>query len=103
MREVGVQYAICDYLALKNYFFWRVNNIPVFDSQRGGFRRLPKYGKAGIPDIIVIVGGIFIGLEVKNERGKQSSAQLQFQLDCTKAGGRYYVVRSLQDVRSIGL
>lgn len=55
----------------------------------------------GIPDIIVIVNGKFVGLEVKRPKTYQSEAQKEFEYECKKNGGEYYVVRSIDDVMKI--
>ncbi len=99
--EKEIQLSILDYLAYRNVFMWRQNTQPVFD--KGHFRSMPKYSRNGVPDIIVVKDGQFIGLEVKRPKGKQSEAQIEFQRDLEKAGGKYYVVTSIDDVKSIGL
>lgn len=100
--ERDIQLAICDYLALRRYFFWRANTIPA-PAKDGGFRAMPKYGMTGVPDIIVVKDGRFIGLEVKRPGGKVSEAQAEFARACMRAGGRYEVVRSVDDVQRVGL
>ena len=99
--ERNIQLTICDYLALKKYFFWRQNTNPIFAD--GKFRAMPKYSKNGVPDIILVKNGIFIGLEVKRPKSKQSENQLLFQEELEKAGGKYAVVTSLDDVINLGL
>lgn len=69
----------------------------------GSFRAMPKYSKTGVPDIILVHNGIFIGLEVKRPKGKQSDNQVEFQKGLERAGGKYYLVTSLDDVTKIGL
>jgi hypothetical protein len=69
---------------------------------KGIYRAMPKYAMHGVLDIIAIQNGKFIGLEVKSER-KSSQAQLAFCLLVQAAGGRYHVVRSIDDVRELGL
>lgn len=103
MREADIQRAICDYLALKRYFFFRVNTIPVYDPTRQVFRAMPKYALRGVPDIVIIKDGKFIGLEVKTPNTKQSLDQCQFEVNCKANGGRYHVVRSVYDVQSLNL
>lgn len=100
-KETDIQNTICDYLALKKYFFWRQNSSGSF--QNGHFVRLPKYSMAGLPDIIIIHDGFFIGLEVKTGKGKQSDTQKEFEKKCKEAGAEYYVVRSIEDLKEIGL
>lgn len=100
-KEKEIQLAICDYLSLKKHFFWRQNTMPVFD--HGKFYAMPKYSKNGVPDIILVKDGIFYGLEVKRPKGKPSDKQIEFKEGLEKAGGKYFVVTSLQDVIDIGL
>src|SRR3990172_7587904 len=99
MKETNLQFTVCEYLKLKGHFFWRTNTTPIFNPVRNSFRRMPKYARSGVPDIILVKAGQFIGLEIKNEKGRQSESQLQFQLDLEKAGGKYHVIRSLQELR----
>lgn len=101
MKETDIQLAICDYLNYKNIFFWRNNNTPIFDPKYKIFRAMPKYTMKGIPDIIIIQKGRFIGLEVKTPKTKQSERQVEFEKNCIKAGGQYHVVRSIDDVEKI--
>lgn len=101
--EKEIQNAVCQYLEMKHYFFWRQNVVPIFDKTRGFYRPMPKYSLNGVPDIIVINKGIFIGLEVKQPKGKQSDNQKLFELACKKAGGRYHIITSIDDVIALGL
>lgn len=103
INETQIQASICDYLAMKGYFFWRVNNIPVYDTTRKIYRALPKYTPKGISDIIVIIKGIFYGLEVKTDKGRQSPEQKIFQEDVERSGGKYFIVRSIDDVIKLDL
>jgi hypothetical protein len=104
MKETDAQRAICDYLALKRHFFWRNNNTPIFDAGKMVFRAMPKYTMKGIPDIIVIdKTGHFIGLEVKGPKAKLSEDQEAFRERCKANGAEYYLVRSIDDVKEIGL
>ena len=100
-KESDIQLSICDYLAAKRHFFWRQNTAPLF--REGRFFAMPKYSKVGVPDIIVIFNGKFIGLEVKRPNGKPSVGQKEFESDCIKAGGAYHLVCSIDDVIKIGL
>lgn len=108
MKESDIQNAICDYLALRGYFFWRQNTIPptYFKDGARQFRRMPKHSMNGVPDIILIGpqgDGRFMGLEVKRPVGKISLAQYEFEKLCEIAGAEYHVVRSVDDVINLGL
>ena len=99
--EKETQKEICDWLALNKFFFWRSNNLPVFSMSGSGyktFRAMPKYSPKGLPDIIVITGGKFIGIEVKRKGAKQSADQVHFMNSCRNNGGEYLLAYTLQDV-----
>lgn len=103
--EKDIQKVICQYLFdLKHYFGWRQNTAPTVQKSAEGwqFRRMAAHTMKGTPDIILIKDGIFIGLEVKRPGGKQSDDQKEFEKNCLKAGGKYHIVTSLEDVRALG-
>jgi hypothetical protein len=64
---------------------------------------MPKHSRRGVPDIILVLSGQFVGLEVKTATGRVSPDQLAFEQDCQKYGARYHVVRSIDDVVRLGL
>lgn len=94
-KESEVQRAILDYLELRGIFHYR-NNSGAFKREDGHFYR---FGAVGSPDIVCVIKGYFIGLEVKSPTGSQSADQKQFQSHLEKAGGFYFVVRSIDDAQ----
>lgn len=102
-HETDILRSICDYLAYKGYFFWRNNNIPVYDTSRKAFRRMPKHSPKGLPDIELIKDSCWVGLEVKTLLGKQTPDQKAFQRRCIDEGVEYHIVRSITDVQNLGL
>lgn len=104
MSETQIQSSICEYLARRKHLFHRANQIPVYDVKRGTYRAFPKYSLKGFPDILVLTdGGFAVFLEVKAQKGRQSPEQKEFQKRCEEKGCEYHVVRSIDDVRNIGL
>ena len=91
--------AICEYLAIRKYTFWRVNNTPSIQNDKYGFRfrAMPKYGMKGVSDIILLIDGKAVFLEVK-AKGKQSEHQKKFQKLVEGAKCQYYIVRSIGDL-----
>ena len=59
------------------------------------------YVMRGTPDIIAVIDGVFTGFEVKTAKGRQSPDQVLFEKRLTNAGGRYFVVRSVSDVKTL--
>jgi site-specific recombinase XerD len=50
--ESAIQASICDYLAARRHFFFRSNNVSVFEPRR--LPGLPKHTPRGLADIIVV-------------------------------------------------
>jgi hypothetical protein len=88
---------ICEYLTARGVFFWRQNNTGKMPG--GRYASVMK----GVPDIIVVKAGKFIGLEVKTPDGRLSDDQHEFCRRLTLAGGDYHVARSVDDVIKLGL
>lgn len=98
--EKDIQREICDWLFASSYFFWRQNTIPVFE--KGHFRALPKYTPRGLPDIMIISHGRFIGLEVKIPGYWKFTKDQQLMKDkIIEHGGDYHLVISLDEAKSI--
>jgi hypothetical protein len=96
LTEHDIQGQILEYLSLKRVFHYRQNS--------GGFKKgthFVKFGAPGAPDIVCVIGGIYVGIEVKGYRGEQSRRQKDFQSSLEHAGGRYYLVRSLDELRLV--
>lgn len=95
--EKATQKAILDWLTLTRTFHYR-NNSGAFVSEYKGKRSFVKFGASGSPDIVVVKDGIYIGIEVKDTRGRLSESQVDFRDRLEKAGGLYLIARSLEDV-----
>jgi hypothetical protein len=85
LKEKDTQRAILDCLAAKRIFHYRNNSGGFKDSQNHFYR----FGALGSPDIIAVIGGKYIGIEVKGSDGKQSEYQQRFELELVRAGGMY--------------
>jgi hypothetical protein len=85
------------YLALKHVFHYR-NNSGAFKRDDGYFYR---FGASGNPDIICVIKGQFVGIEVKAPKGKQSEHQKEFQRQLEQAGGKHILAYSLDDLGNI--
>jgi len=92
--EKSTQKAILDYLGYKKIFHYR-NNTGSFTTGDNNFYR---FGTPGSPDIICVVNGQYIGIEVKDVKGKLNDNQIRFKEDLEKAGGKYITARSVDDV-----
>jgi hypothetical protein len=98
MKEVQAQQQIVQqilsYLASKGIFHYRQKSGAVSSSQ-GGFHR---FGTVGSPDIVCVIKGRYLGIEVKTPVGKQTEHEKEFQNKLEQAGGMYILAYSLDDV-----
>lgn len=58
---------------------------------------------SGASDLIVLMQNRCIFVEVKNENGRQSDNQKEFEARVKELGFEYYIVRSLQDFKKVVL
>ena len=84
--------------------YLRLNRIFVFSVPNGGLRNLKtaaflkKEGAtAGVSDLIVLLRGEAIFVEVKTAKGRQTPEQKKFQEAVELLGFRYLLWRSLDD------
>lgn len=105
LKEGDVLNSVCEYLKFQGVFFWRNNTVGIYDAARKSFRSPPKYSMKGVPDVIAIIEGYFVGFEVKRpKRGGQaktyqSKEQKDFEALVVANKGYYFVVRSVDDAR----
>ena len=81
--------------------FWRQNSGVFHDAE--GVRRI-RACPAGTPDVIGMLKGRFVGIELKRpkstgrRKGKQQEDQEKWQRNCERGGGIYILARSVEDV-----
>jgi len=84
MREKSIENKIKSYLKSKGAYY-----VKYFGNQ---------FSQVGVPDILACYKGRFIGIEVKNEKGKTSPLQDINLQQIKNAGGYSLVARSVEDV-----
>ena len=99
--EAQIQKAILQFGAYKKILMHRINVIgtPLHKAGKTIYRPSTNKGMADI-HATVMVGDIPVSvwLEVKTKKGRISENQRAFNDVITRAGGFYYVVRSIDDV-----
>lgn len=85
MRESVLQSQVMRYLRAKGIYA----------------RKLHDMYTAGLGDILVIIDGASIFIELKSDTGKLSKIQAWEASKVREAGGLYYVCRSLDEVKKI--
>lgn len=92
--EKATQAAILEWLSWMKVFHYR-NNSGAFRSETGGFYR---FGAPGSPDIVCVVDGRYLGIEVKDAKGRLNPNQVDFRKRLEAAGGAFILAWSLDDV-----
>lgn len=64
-------------------------------------RKLHDTYTSGLPDIICCIKGHFVAIELKSTKGKLSKIQMVEAAKIIKAGGKYFVVRSMDELYSL--
>lgn len=97
--EADIQKEIFKLLRALGIVCWRNNSVGVFDARRGIFRRNNSpYSINGVSDILGIVRGQFLAIEVKSKTGKLTKEQAHFLDTINAEGGLAFVARSVNDV-----
>lgn len=92
--EKDTQIACIQTLEAYRIFFYR-QNTGAYKTERGGF---VKFGFPGAPDIIAVIRGIYVGIEVKDIKGKLNENQERFKASLEAAGGIYLTIRSIDEL-----
>jgi hypothetical protein len=96
VSEKALQRTVCDYLRLTRLLWWR--------SSAGirGRKGTASYAyPPGYPDITIVLDGLFVGVELKSAKGRLRPTQEAFRVRLVAAGGLYWVVRDLDELRTL--
>lgn len=101
--EKQIQDSILQWLGLKKIFHYRQNTgatMSEYTRKSDGVtkKRMIRFGTKGASDIVAVALGYYIAIEVKDHKGVQDEDQVEFQRAIEKAGGKYILVRSLEEV-----
>lgn len=96
VKEAFIQAEILAWLRSTGLLHWRSNSGSLF--LHGRHINLGPLGCADI-SLVLPTHGTFVGLEVKSARGKLRPEQVKYAAGLTRMGGKYFVVRSVQDAK----
>lgn len=103
ISEANVKKACLHYLRVMGYLFVPIQNQGQWDNVKKIYHKFT--GTPGAPDLMVHIGqGKWICVELKSSGGKnpgkQSKAQENFEHMVDREGGRYFIVRSIEDLQA---
>lgn len=82
-KEKYIENKIKIFLKANNHYFIKIHGSGV--------------QKSGVPDILACINGKFVGIEVKQEKGKPSRLQIEHQRLIEESGGKSIIVYSYSD------
>ena len=87
---------------IRGALFWKNETQGTYDAAKGCYRKNsnPFFIK-GVSDIIGILNGVVVFLEVKSAKGRESESQKRFREAVTKRGGNVHVVRSIEETEAV--
>ncbi|WP_298348865.1 hypothetical protein [Runella sp.] len=88
---------ITHYVESRGGFAQRINVGGFYRQDVGHIR---SGSTVGVPDIIAVFDGLYIGIEVKTGRDQQSAAQKTVQERTRKAGGVYLIARDFETFKA---
>lgn len=96
--EKVIEKEILDFLTSIGWFVWKNKSMGTFDPVRNIYRKSRnKHSINGTSDILGLVGGRFLAIEVKSESGKATDDQRVFIARVNQEGGIAFVTRSLEN------
>jgi hypothetical protein len=90
--ESDVLRCVLDYAFRLGGYGYRQNSGAVVSEYKGK-KRFIRYGEVGASDTVLIIGGGVFFVECKDELGKQTQEQRDWQANIEQAGGVYLLCR----------
>jgi hypothetical protein len=91
--------AVIKYFKLCGGEAYRINTVGVYDEKMGGLRSSGM--KKGLPDVIGIYKGRFIGVEIKIGKDRQSEDQKNREQEIYLAGGVYLIAKTFDQIKPL--
>lgn len=101
--EFRLQCAVAEHLRLLRNDGVYYTAIPMGEhrSKKAAARVKAMGGRAGAPDILVIVHGVAYGLELKAAKGRQSEVQAFTEREWNMAGGAYAIATGIDEALNL--
>ena len=93
----GLTKCICDYIKFNGGDAQRVNSTGMLRKINSQMKWTHSGSRAGSADIHAVINGRAVHIEIKIGKDKQSPAQLKEQERITRAGGLYFIARSMTE------
>jgi len=101
VKEAKIQAEIVKWLQSEKFWFCSIPNEAAAGNKVRQMQLVAMGLRKGAPDLLLFHRSGAICLEVKTPTGRQSDAQRRFQSRVEDLGYRYFVVRSVEDVKNV--
>ena len=98
-EEAKLQAEIVQYLQKRGIYFFAVSNEANGRNKIQQMQMIAMGLRPGVSDMVWILPGKVVFVEVKTEDGKQSEAQKRFEAKVNELGFDYFLVRSMESVK----
>lgn len=97
--EKGIENSILRFLKTIGVYCWKQNSVGIFDTKRKVFRKSNNiHHIKGVSDILGVIEGKFLAIEVKSAKGVISPEQRAFIARINSEGGIAFVARNVDQV-----
>lgn len=86
---------IINFLSFKGHFATRIQSQGQYIEKRGVWAKSKV--RRGIGDIIALIDGKFVMIEIKFGKDKQSEYQKQVEKDVIRSGGYYVIIKTIEE------
>ncbi len=98
VKEKAIENEIMNFLRAIGIFCWKNDSVGIFDPVKKVYRSNQNQNRIkGVSDILGIIDGKFVAIEVKSETGKLRPEQKVFIQEIVSNGGVAFVARSLKE------
>jgi hypothetical protein len=95
-KEKEIELLLCQWLQLNGYYVFKLKDQMAF--RNGSYRKPRPFEISGVADLFAIKNGAQYWIEVKSQKGTQSANQKDFQQNIEAHGGKYLLVKSIQEL-----
>lgn len=97
--EKQIENQIISFLRILGVFCWKNQSVGIFDAKKKIYRKSNNQNHIlGASDILGILHGKFLAIEVKSAKGRMTIHQKAFLQNIRSQGGIAFEARSLSDV-----
>lgn len=97
MTEKQIENNILCFLEFVGIYAWKNQSVGIYDPVKKIYRKSNnRFHKKGVADILGIIDGKFLAIEVKTPKGTISPEQRVFITKINESGGVAFVARSVQ-------